>query len=347
MIRISLYEVIALLACPALYAQTRSVYDDVIRIGPGVTPPRLLHKVEPEYSPDARADHIQGTVVLQLAVDEKGRAIGVSVISPLGFGLDERAQAAVETWEFAPGMKDGKPVKVLATVEVNFRFPELWFDEKAERQRTSFNIALQTLKRADASAKAIDRTIKSMQDLSKQHFPPAMYLVGIWEIAGEHLPKDPDDGLVLIQKAAAKGYGPALYEIAIRQIEGRDLTKDAAKGLDTMRQASVLGSPQAQFYLGNIYENGSGVPREVDRARRYFRLCAAQGVPACQYRLGGLLLAASDRPERDYVQAVAWFQLAGEHGVPEAREIASKESAKLTAAQTAWMNTLKSQLVRK
>jgi TonB family protein len=140
--------------------------EDAIRIGPGVTPPRLLHKAEPQYSPDARADHIQGTVVLQLAVNERGRAIGISVISPLGFGLDERAQAAVETWEFAPGMKDGKPVKILATVDVNFRFPELWFDERAEHQRTSFNVALQTLRRADTSAKAIDRSVASMQEPS-------------------------------------------------------------------------------------------------------------------------------------------------------------------------------------
>ena len=347
MIRISVFRLIALLVCSRLPAQTGSGLEDAIRIGPGVTPPRLLHKAEPEYSPDARADHIQGTVVLQLAVNEKGHAIGVSVISPLGFGLDERAQAAVETWEFTPGMKDGKPVKILAIVEVNFRFPELWFDEKAERQRTSFNIALQTLRRTDAGAKAIDRTVRSMQDLSKQHFPPAMYLVGIWEITGERLPKDFADGLALIQKAAAKNYGPALYEIAIRQIEGRDLANDAEKGLDTMRQASILGSPQAQYYLGNIYEIGNGVPRELDRARRYFRLCAAQGVAMCQYRLGSLLMAASDRPERDYVQAVAWFQLAGERGMPEAKDIASKETAKLTPAQTAWMNTLKSQLVRK
>lgn len=330
-----------------LDAQGPSGLEDAIRVGPGVTPPRLLHKVEPTYSPEARADHIQGTVVLLLAVNEKGRVTGITVISPLGFGLDERAQAAVETWEFAPGMKDGKPVKILATVEVNFRFPELWFDEKAERQRTSFNIALQTLKRTDAGAKAIDRTVKSMQDLSRQHFPPAMYMVGVWELIGDHVVKDPGDGLALIQRAAAKNYGPALYEIAIRQIEGRDFPKDAEKGLEMMRQASVLGSPEAQFYLGNRYETGSGVPPEFDRARRYFRLCAAQGVPLCQYRLGSLLLNAPDRPERDYVQAVAWFQLAGEQGIKEARDIASRESAKLTPAQASWVAALKAQLVRK
>jgi TonB family protein len=346
MFRVSLFLLLSLFAHHRLDAQAPTGLDDAIRIGPGVTPPLLLHKVEPEYSPNARADHVQGTVVLQLAVNEKGKPTGITVISPLGYGLDERAQAAVETWEFAPGIKDGKPVKILATVEVNFRFPELWFDEKAERQRTSFNVALQTLKRADASAKAVDRTVKSMQDLSRQRFPPAMYMVGVWEITGDHLAKDPGDGLALIQKAAAKNYGPALYEIAIRQIEGRDLTKDAENGLEMMRQASVLGSPQAQFYLGNRYETGSGVPGELDRARRYFRLCAAQGVPICQYRLGSVLLDAPGRPERDHVQAVAWFQLASE-GLPEAREIASREWANLTPAQRNWVTILKAQLVRK
>jgi TonB family protein len=130
MLRVTFYLVLALFAQPSLDAQVLDGLEDAIRIGPGVTPPPLLHKVEPEYSPDARADHIQGTVVLLLAVNEKGRPTGISVISPLGFGLDKRAQAAVETWEFAPGTKDGRPVKILATVEVNFRFPQLWFDEK-------------------------------------------------------------------------------------------------------------------------------------------------------------------------------------------------------------------------
>lgn len=347
MFRVNLYLVLTLLALPSLNSQVPDSLEGAIRIGPGVTPPRLLRKVEPEYSPDARADHIQGTVVLQLAVNEKGRPVGISVISPLGFGLDERAQAAVETWEFAPGIKDGKPVKILATVEVNFRFPELWFEEKAEHQRTTFNVDLQTLKQGDASAKAIDRTVKSMQDLSRQHFPPAMYLVGIWETTGDRVTKDPDEGLALIERAAAKNYGPALYEIAIRQIEGRDIAKDVEKGLEIMRRASILGSPQAQLYLGNRYEAGTGVPRELDRARRYFRLCAAQGVPMCQYRLGRLLFDAPDRPERDYVQSVAWFQLAAEHGIPEARDIALKEAAKLTPTQTVWMTSLKAQLLRK
>jgi TPR repeat protein len=280
-------------------------------------------------------------------VNEKGRPTEIVVISPLGFGLDERAQAAVETWEFAPGVKDGRAVKILATVEVNFRYPTLWFDEKGERRRTSFNVALQNLTRANASAASVDRAVKSIQDLSRQGFPAAMYMVGIWETKGEHGTNDPTDGLALIQKAASKNYGPALYEIALQRIHGQDRPNDIEKGLEEMRQASILGSSQAQFYLGNRYEKGNGVPREPERARGYFRLCAAQGVAMCRYRLGSLLLDTPDRPERDYVQAVALLQLAGEEGLQEAKDIATRETANLTPAQANWVNTLKTQLARK
>jgi protein TonB len=104
MSRVSIYLLFMLFSRPRLDAQPLSVLENAVRIGPGVTPPRLKHKVEPEYSPDARAARVQGIVVLQLAVNETGRPVGISVVSPLGFGLDERAQAAVEKWEFAPGI---------------------------------------------------------------------------------------------------------------------------------------------------------------------------------------------------------------------------------------------------
>lgn len=208
------------------------------------------------------------------------------MISPLGFGLDEQAQAAVEKWEFAPGMKAGAPVKILAIVEVNFRFAGLLFDEKMERQRSAFNEALQTLSRANLNSNAVDRAVRSIMDLCQHKFAPAMYVAGSWKTTGEHVPKDAAEGLDLIQKAAAKNYAPALYEIAVRRIDGRDLPLDIDRGLQEMRAAAKLGNRQAQFYLGKRYETGDGVPRELDRAGRYYGLCGAQGVALCQYRWG-------------------------------------------------------------
>lgn len=93
----------------------------VYRVGGGVTAPSLLYKVEPEYSEEARKAKYQGVVVLYVEVDPSGKAVNPKVIRSLGLGLDEKAIEAVRKWKFRPGYKDGKPVTVAATIEVNFR----------------------------------------------------------------------------------------------------------------------------------------------------------------------------------------------------------------------------------
>jgi TonB family protein len=91
------------------------------RVGNGVSAPVLLFKKEPEYSEEARKAKYQGTVVLAIEVDPSGRAVNPRVVRSLGLGLDEKALEAVRQWKFKPGYKDGKPVTVAATIEVNFR----------------------------------------------------------------------------------------------------------------------------------------------------------------------------------------------------------------------------------
>ena len=93
----------------------------VYKIGGGVSQPRLVSKVEPEYSEEARKAKWQGTVVLSLVVDDKGQPQQIKVAKSLGLGLDQKAIEAVEKWRFEPGKKDGKAVAVYATIEVNFR----------------------------------------------------------------------------------------------------------------------------------------------------------------------------------------------------------------------------------
>jgi periplasmic protein TonB len=93
----------------------------VFKVGGGVTAPALLYKVEPEYSEEARKAKYQGTVVLYVEVDPTGKAVNARIMRSLGLGLDEKAIEAVRKWKFKPGYKDGKPVTVAATIEVNFR----------------------------------------------------------------------------------------------------------------------------------------------------------------------------------------------------------------------------------
>jgi TonB family protein len=93
----------------------------VYKVGPGITAPSLLSKREPEYTQDARAGGVQGTTALAVDIGPDGVARNFEVIRSLEPGLDQKAIEAVQQWRFNPGTKDGQPVTVRATIEVNFR----------------------------------------------------------------------------------------------------------------------------------------------------------------------------------------------------------------------------------
>jgi len=91
------------------------------RLGGGVVAPVVLHRVDPEFSEEARKAKYQGTVVVAIEVGEDGKPHGIRIVSGLGLGLDEKAIEAVSQWKFRPAMRNGKPVRAPATIQVNFR----------------------------------------------------------------------------------------------------------------------------------------------------------------------------------------------------------------------------------
>jgi len=85
------------------------------------SPPRLIEKVEPVYTEEARQANVRGTVVIEGEVRPDGRFHSARITKSLGYGLDESALEAVRQWRFKPGEKDGEPTVVRATIEVNLR----------------------------------------------------------------------------------------------------------------------------------------------------------------------------------------------------------------------------------
>jgi TonB family protein len=118
MVRLS-WTITALL-CAGAAAQPPQAPPEAYRAA-GAIAPSLIEKQEPSYSEDARVAKLQGTVLVSLVVGEDGQPRDLRVLRSLGLGLDENAIAAVTRWRFTPGMKDGQPVAVRSTVEVNFR----------------------------------------------------------------------------------------------------------------------------------------------------------------------------------------------------------------------------------
>lgn len=112
------YAIFALLLAAALPAQILEA-------------PRLIAKCSPHYPPQARADKIEGTVVLYIEIGPDGRVHAVRVQKSLGRAVDGSAIEAVKQWKFKPGLKNFEPVMTKATIEVNFRLDDVGTECKA------------------------------------------------------------------------------------------------------------------------------------------------------------------------------------------------------------------------
>ena len=93
----------------------------VYTIGGGVTMPQILQQTTPSYTDDAIKAKVQGIVILQAVIRSNGRVNSFKVLRGLGYGLEEKAiQEIAANWRFRPGTLRGRPVDVLATIEVQF-----------------------------------------------------------------------------------------------------------------------------------------------------------------------------------------------------------------------------------
>ena len=91
------------------------------RPGSGVTPPTLVREVKPDYTEEARRRAVRGEVVMEIVVRRDGTVGDVRVLQGLGYGLDERAVAAVKQWKFNAGTRKGTPVDVMVEVAMEFK----------------------------------------------------------------------------------------------------------------------------------------------------------------------------------------------------------------------------------
>lgn len=101
-------------------------------LGNGVTAPKLVFSVDPEFTDEARRKKLEGVVVVALTVDTEGKPQDVHVARSMAedvskkykqtaVGLDEKAVAAVKQYRFQAGQFRGKPVPVEIEIHVNFR----------------------------------------------------------------------------------------------------------------------------------------------------------------------------------------------------------------------------------
>ena len=87
---------------------------------PGTNPILIMSKPQSEYTDEARANEVEGTVRLRVTLLASGNVGGVEVVRGLPDGLTEQSMAAAKRIAFEPATVDGRPVSKRITVDYNF-----------------------------------------------------------------------------------------------------------------------------------------------------------------------------------------------------------------------------------
>jgi len=90
-----------------------------VQITAAVTRPVPIKSPKPQHSAEAMRARIEGTVTLEVLVDERGLVADARVLKSIPL-LDQSALEAARQWEFKPAMLNGEPVPVLIQLELNF-----------------------------------------------------------------------------------------------------------------------------------------------------------------------------------------------------------------------------------
>jgi TonB family protein len=90
---------------------------------PGLITPVVKYSPKPRYVPDAMRAKIQGTVELQVIVDQTGHVARARVTKSLDqvYGLDDPALNVAKQWTFEPGRLNGEAVPVAVALSLSFR----------------------------------------------------------------------------------------------------------------------------------------------------------------------------------------------------------------------------------
>jgi TonB family protein len=85
--------------------------------------PVAMRKIDPQYTPSAVRDRIEGTVMLAAHILRDGRVSNVHVMRGVDPRLDSSAMEALTEWEFVPAKRKGVPVDLEVLVQIPFRLP--------------------------------------------------------------------------------------------------------------------------------------------------------------------------------------------------------------------------------
>lgn len=90
------------------------------QVGVEVIIPTPIRRITPVYPEKCKKEGIEGTVVLEIKIDEEGNVIDAKILKSVHPNIDKAAMEAIKKWKYKPVLKDGKPAPVVFAVTINF-----------------------------------------------------------------------------------------------------------------------------------------------------------------------------------------------------------------------------------
>lgn len=124
---------------------------------------------------------------------------------------------------------------------------------------------------------ALDYLLKA----AKSQYADAIFDLGVVFSKGELVPKNVENGVALIQKAAEMRYPPAIYEFSKIKVDGKyqgvKVAQDVPEGLRLLKLAAEFGYAPAQLRIWHDFNRNNEVGISERFALEYLNQAAAAG----------------------------------------------------------------------
>lgn len=258
----------------------------------GVTAPKLIRTVLPEYTPEATRAGIQGEVYIEAVVTAEGKVVEPKLVRGLeDEELNRRALESIVEWQFEPGLKDGEPVPVIALFTVTFRIHGQGGESEADQEVDV--AALDGRWLFQAVSEEGERTAVLLLDISTEGDAPKATVVGV-----------PLDTRTRVRSFEVEGTGLTLVVMVSRGT----LSFEAEIG-EGVIEGTIEGYPfDGQALLAERSELDALVwPGEPGRAD-YDAFRAARSIRNPEERLGALEKILEEHPESSWLDSV-WLEI--------------------------------------
>lgn len=97
------------------YGSQGSAFGDEVR------PALPINAYDPVVDPNELPGHVEGSIVVEITIDDKGNIVQKTILQSLGPAIDNKVLAALENWHFRPATRNGVAIPSKQDVYYHFK----------------------------------------------------------------------------------------------------------------------------------------------------------------------------------------------------------------------------------